>query len=68
MNTPKPCDTCTHLYYDALAKDDPGYTAECKLLLDLGHCDCPFYCHYNDSVAVEGLKKYYVEHKKVLDI
>ena len=56
MNTPKPCDACIHLYYDALAKDDPLYTAECKLLLDLGNEACPFYCHQKDSVAVEGLR------------
>lgn len=30
MNTPKPCDSCTYLYYDCIQKDNPGYKAECK--------------------------------------
>ena len=40
MNTPKPCDKCIYLYYDVMAKDDPSYMAECKLVLPMGlrHC------------------------------
>jgi len=40
MNTPKPCDTCTHLYYDAMQKLNPNYMAECKEELEMGKKDC----------------------------
>jgi hypothetical protein len=46
MNTPSPCNTCVHLYYDALQKDNPDYTAECKLMLELGNLDCKEYKHW----------------------
>jgi len=46
MNTPKPCDTCIHLYYDALSKNDPSYTAECKKGHDLEK-KCSDYQYYN---------------------
>jgi hypothetical protein len=46
MNTPKPCDTCKHLYWDCMCEDQEDYVAECKLdhYRDL-HL-CPDYEHY----------------------
>ena len=45
MNTPKPCDTCKYLYYDAFSKDDPSYSAECKKGHNLGK-NCLDYKYY----------------------
>jgi len=38
MNTPTPCDICEHLYVDMMYKNDPTYTAECKLRHQLQQC------------------------------
>jgi len=46
MNTPKPCDSCLHLYYDALQKDNPSYKAECKKGMKMKP-GCKEYKHYN---------------------
>ncbi len=50
MNTPDPCCTCERLYYDAMRKDDPGYSSECKLGLPMGLADCRRY--EPDPIAV----------------
>jgi len=39
MNTPEPCDRCANLYYNCLYKDDPSYTAECRLGYELLGCE-----------------------------
>jgi len=47
MNTPDPCNSCKHCYYDALQKDCPDYDAECwKEVADKQHWgdkNCPYY-------------------------
>ena len=46
MNTPKPCDSCEHLYFNAMFKDDPTDRAECLLFPDdewWGNPNCPKY-------------------------
>ena len=49
MNTPKPCDECKYLYYNAMTKDDPSDCASCKL----GHpfpqtsCTCVYFKHWS---------------------
>lgn len=46
MNTPKPCDTCVHLYYNALYKDCDWYESECKLDKQMGNGDCENYKYF----------------------
>jgi hypothetical protein len=36
MNTPPPCNTCIHLYYDCVYKDNPNYEVNCQLKLPMG--------------------------------
>lgn len=43
MNTPKPCDTCKHLYWDVLREEDPTDSGECKRGLWMGNLKCPEY-------------------------
>jgi len=70
MNTPKPCDICKHLYYDALSKDDPFYMAECKLNMTMGNIDCKHYLNYEEKkeymTQMEQLKNW-VEGKSIHD-
>lgn len=40
-NTPEPCLRCKHLYADCMQKDNPDYSAECKLGLEMEKDDCP---------------------------
>ena len=54
MNTPKPCDTCVHLYYDAFSKDDPSYMAECKKGHDLEK-NCLDYKYYKKNITLERI-------------
>ena len=54
MNTPEPCDTCKHLYWDCRCEDDPAYTAECKLELELGNLDCVKYDRDREEKTDEG--------------
>ena len=49
MNTPEPCDKCVNLYYDPIQKDDPLYTAECKLKLPLGVMECKKYVYWKET-------------------
>lgn len=49
MNTPKPCDSCLNLYYDAMQKDNPKYLSECKKKLELGKLNCKEYKHYKEK-------------------
>jgi hypothetical protein len=51
MNTPKPCDTCANLYYDAMAKDDPNYSSDCKLNLKCGNLACSKYALWNGKYS-----------------
>jgi hypothetical protein len=48
MNTPHPCDTCKHLYWDVLREDDPSYSCECKIKMHLkmGDEKCIWYEPY----------------------
>lgn len=39
-NTPKPCDSCHHLYYDAMNKDDPESGFGCWINLRIGDLGC----------------------------
>lgn len=48
MNTPSPCDTCKHLYYNVLCEDDPSYMAECKKDLLMGDEKCKEYKYWED--------------------
>jgi len=50
MNTPKPCDTCIHLYYSALFKDDPSYESECKKGHYIGKENCLDYQLYKEKL------------------
>ena len=45
MNTPKPCDTCYHMYYDVMTEDDPGSESECihDPPAEMGNMMCPYY-------------------------
>ena len=59
MNTPKPCDTCVHLYINGVFKDDPLYEAECILKNEFiscgietigilwGNINCSFYADWD---------------------
>lgn len=49
MNTPEPCDTCKHLYYDPLYEDDPDCLIECKLGNEMGNKDCPDYLNWKET-------------------
>lgn len=46
MNTPKPCDECKHLYYDAMSKDTPDGYIDCKKGDEIGTKDCEDFAHY----------------------
>ena len=54
MNTPEPCVTCEHLYYDATRKDDPRECPECKLGLSLGRENCQSYERWLAAEANAG--------------
>lgn len=43
MNTPKPCDTCKHLYWDVMTEEDPSSSAECWKDLLMGDLECKEY-------------------------
>jgi hypothetical protein len=69
MNTPKPCDTCKHLYVNVLHEDDPTYGAECWLKLD--GIACVNGSHYEPQKADEATRTVsvarLVEIKQLLD-
>ena len=44
MNTPRPCDRCAHLYYDAMTDDSVDCYIECKLGCSLGDATCTMFC------------------------
>lgn len=50
MNTPEPCDTCNHLYYNCMTEDDPTDSAECKLNKEMGIDGCPFYQRWVEKI------------------
>lgn len=59
MNTPKPCDSCTHLYSNVLYEDDPNSSAECnhpdpKAVAFYGNFRCPYFKHWElENVAAD---------------
>ena len=46
MNTPEPCDSCHHLYFDCMTEDDPRDIAMCKVHMTTGIKSCPKYVHW----------------------
>ena len=58
-NTPKPCDSCKHLYYDCMQKDNPAYDAECKYNCEMGNKDCESYTKWidKDDVLMRTFKR-----------
>jgi len=46
MNTPEPCDSCKHLYANAMEKENPAYMAECKKGYEMGVKTCLGYRHW----------------------
>jgi hypothetical protein len=51
MNTPKPCDTCRHLYWDVFSEEDPSYLAECTLDKEMGNLDCRNYNPWKEEIS-----------------
>ena len=43
MNTPKPCDTCTHCYWNILYEECEDDSAECLLNMKMGNPACEHY-------------------------